>query len=136
MDEADRLCARIGIIDRGEIVALDSPEVLKERLGGDLLEIEVSRPDPRFMERLKALDEVISLSAVDNVVSLTVSKAESFIPRCFELAREVSMEISSVALRKPNLEDVFIQLTGRDIREEEAVEPEERIRLYLRGQRR
>lgn len=136
MDEADRLCSRIGIMDRGQIVALDSPGALKERLGGDLLEIEVNRADTDFLDRLGGLDEVIHLAAVDNKVSLTVPRAESFIPRCFELAQGLSVEISSVAMRKPNLEDVFIQLTGRDIREEEAVEPGDRIRLYLRGQRR
>jgi ABC-2 type transport system ATP-binding protein len=136
MDEADRLCSRIAIIDRGEIVALDSPKALKERLGGDLLEIEVSSLKAGFIDRLKALEDVIHLSIVDNVVSLTVPRGESFIPHCFDIAQGLAVDITSVALRKPNLEDVFIQLTGRDIREEEAVEPEDRIRIYLRGRRR
>ncbi len=136
MDEADQLCSRIAIIDRGDIVALDSPQGLKDRLGGDLLELEISKLRPGFIDRLEALEDVIHLSVVDNVVSLTVSRGESFIPRCFEIAQGLSVEITSVSLRKPNLEDVFIQLTGRDIRNESAAEPEERMRIFMRGRRR
>jgi ABC-2 type transport system ATP-binding protein len=136
MDEADQLCSRIGIIDRGNIVALDSPQALKERLGGDLLELEIDRLRPEFVDRLESQEDVVHLSALDNVVSLTVSRGETFIPRCFELAQSLSVEISSVSLRKPNLEDVFIQLTGRDIRNESAVDPEERMRIFMRGRRR
>jgi len=136
MDEADQLCSRIGIIDRGDIVALDTPQALKERLGGDLLELEINRLQPAFIDRLEAVEDVIQISVVDNLVSLTVSRGESFIPRCFEIAQSLSVEIASVALRKPNLEDVFIQLTGRDIRDESAAEPQDRMRIFMRGRRR
>jgi ABC-2 type transport system ATP-binding protein len=136
MDEADQLCSRVGIIDRGDIVALDSPQALKERLGGDLLELEISHLPKEFIDRLESQKDVIHLSQAGNVVSLTVPRGESFIPRCFDIAQALAVEISSVSLRKPNLEDVFIQLTGRDIRDESAVEPEERVRILMRGRRR
>jgi ABC-2 type transport system ATP-binding protein len=81
-------------------------------------------------------EQVARVSAQDGHVVLTVTNGESFIPRVFETAQSLGMEISSVAVRKPNLEDVFIKLTGREIREETVIEPKERIRLYMWSRRR
>ncbi len=63
---------------------------------------------------------------------LTVKNGESVIPKVFEMAQALSVGISSVSLRKPNLEDVFIKLTGREIRDEPVPEPKERIRIFMR----
>ena len=136
MDEADQLCSRIAVIDRGEIVALDSPDALKASLGGDVLELDIADPDPAFIEQLKNLEEVDHISSQDGKVALTVKNGESFIPRIFEVAQAVGVEISSVAMRKPNLEDVFLKLTGREIRDEGVVEPKERMRIYMWARRR
>ncbi|MBI4962305.1 MAG: ATP-binding cassette domain-containing protein [Desulfomonile tiedjei] len=136
MDEADQLCSRVAIIDHGVIVALDSPVNLKAGLGGDLLELETPAVHPDFVERLRNSQEVGRVSAKDGRVILTVNKGESFIPRVFETAQSLGMEISSVSMRKPNLEDVFIKLTGREIREETISEPKERFRIYMWGRRR
>ena len=123
MDEADQLCSRIAIIDRGKIVAMDSPEGLKESLGGDLLELATPDPKHEFLERLRSLEDVKNISAQDGKVLLTVKNGESLIPKVFETAQAFSVRISSVSLRKPNLEDVFIKLTGREIRDEVVTEP-------------
>jgi ABC-2 type transport system ATP-binding protein len=132
MDEADQLCSRIAIIDRGKIVAMDTPEGLKESLGGDLLELTTPDPKTEFLERLRALEDLKNISAQEGTVLLTVKNGESVIPKVFEMAQALSVGISSVSLRKPNLEDVFIKLTGREIRDEPVTEPKERIRIFMR----
>jgi len=136
MDEADQLCSRVAIIDHGLIVALDSPANLKASLGGDLLELETPTVHPDFVQKLRNSQEVRRVSARNGRVTLTVAKGESFIPRVFETAQSLGMEIASVSMRKPNLEDVFIKLTGREIRQESISEPKERIRIYMWGRRR
>jgi len=136
MDEADQLCSRIAIIDRGEIVAMDTPEGLKAGLGGDLLELDVSASNPLFIEKLQEAEEVGEVAAEDGRLIVTVRDGESFVPRAFEAAQASGVKISAVALRKPNLEDVFISLTGREIRDEGVKEPKERMRIYMRGIRR
>lgn len=135
MDEADQLCSRVAVIDHGAIVALDSPANLKASMGGDLLELEAASFHPEFVEKLRNSQEVRRVSAQDGRVILTVTNGESFIPRVFEAAQTLGMEITSVSVRKPNLEDVFIKLTGREIRHETISEPKERIRIYLWGRR-
>ncbi len=127
---------RIAVIDRGEIVAMDSPEALKASLGGDVLELDVAEPSELFLEHLKTLDDVDNISMQDGKVVLTVKNGESFIPRIFETAQAVGVEISSVSMRKPNLEDVFLKLTGREIRDEGVKEPKERMRIFMWARRR
>ena len=136
MEEADRLCSRIAIIDRGEIVAMDTPTALKASLGGDVLELEVSDAAAAFIDALKDVEQLTRASLHDGKVVLTVSKGESFIPVVFETAQRLGVGISTVSMRKPNLEDVFIKLTGREIRDEAIKEPKERMRIYRWGRRR
>ena len=136
MDEADQLCSRIAIIDRGRIVALDSPESLKQGLGGDMLELEVNGSRSQFLESLQALEEVGHVSVHEDRVVLTVKHGEEFIPRVIELAQSRGVAVSSVSMSKPNLEDVFIKLTGREIREEIVTEAKDRIRIYQTSRRR
>ena len=136
MDEADSLCSRIAIIDHGRLVALDTPSGLKARLGGDLLELEIEAPDDEFLNGLRASDELSDMHVQNHTLVLTVKKGESFIPRAFEMARANGVEISSVSMRKPDLEDVFIKLTGRTIRDEGVADTKERVRIYTTGRRR
>jgi ABC-2 type transport system ATP-binding protein len=115
---------------------LDSPDALKASLGGDVLELDIADPNPEFIEQLKNLEDVDHISSQNGKVALTVKNGESFIPRIFETAQTVGVEITSVSMRKPNLEDVFLKLTGREIRDEGVVEPKERMRIYMWARRR
>lgn len=136
MDEADQLCSRIAIIDRGRIVAEDTPEGLKSTLGGDVLDLGTTREAPQaFLEALQELPEVGNVAVQDGRVILGVTSGESFVPIAFDAARRHGVSISEVSMRKPNLEDVFIRLTGREIREETITGTKERFRIY-RGWRR
>lgn len=136
MDEADQLCSRIAVIDRGGIVAMDTPEGLKAQLGGEVLELEASDMREDFLAVLEQSDDVGDISLEEGKLALTVKNGESFVPKIFEMAQSLGIEILSVSMRKPNLEDVFIKLTGREIRDDTVREPKERIRIFMRRTRR
>jgi ABC-2 type transport system ATP-binding protein len=113
LEEAER-CDRIGILSRGELVALDSPEALKATIGGDVLSIETPAPE----ELARAIREKLGEPAavVDGSVRLERPEAHRFIPSLIE---SFAGRISAVTVGKPTLEDVFIRLTGHRFWDEE-----------------
>ncbi|MBI2303855.1 MAG: ATP-binding cassette domain-containing protein [Chloroflexi bacterium] len=125
MDEAEP-CHRIAVIDEGRIVALDSPEGLKRRLGGDVVILETDDNQGVALE----LERRYSLAAElrDGSLRFTVDRGSQFIP---ELMRSLGQGIRSINLRRPTLDDVFLSLTGHDIRDEK---PDSRaeIRAHFR----
>jgi ABC-2 type transport system ATP-binding protein len=110
MDEADRLCDRLAIIDRGKIVALESPEKLKKELGGDIIRLKVEGLDSGKLEKLPY---VLKVEKQGGEVSLTVKDAGQHLQEILALAGKVDY----VEVRSPTLDDVFIKYTGRAIRE-------------------
>ena len=113
MDEAE-YCGRIAIIDHGQIQAVGTPDELKKMVGGDVVSITTS-------DNLAALPEIEAIAgakpiADDGTLRVEVPDGAGFVPR---LVRETSVEVTSVAFRRPSLDDVFLKLTGRVIREEE-----------------
>ncbi|HLN46183.1 MAG TPA: ATP-binding cassette domain-containing protein [Candidatus Sulfotelmatobacter sp.] len=115
MDEADRLSDRIGIIDYGKLIALDTPSKLKETLEGDVIAIKSNN-----LENLNViLAEQLGLTksqVVDGTLEVTVRQGRAIMPRIMELAIHNNIIIDSILLREPNLEDVFLHYTGRMIR--------------------
>lgn len=115
MDEADRLSDRIGIIDYGKLIALDTPSKLKETLEGDVIAIKSNN-----LENLNViLAEQLGLTksqVVDGALEVTVRQGRAIMPRIMELAIHNNIIIDSILLREPNLEDVFLHYTGRMIR--------------------
>ena len=121
MDEADRLCDRIAIMDYGKIIALDTPARLKETLAGDVISVTADNPEAltvQIVERL-GLDKI---QRVNDTIEVTVRNGKSLMPRIMELATENKIFVESILLREPNLEDVFIHYTGRTIRSDTAKE--------------
>jgi ABC-2 type transport system ATP-binding protein len=114
MDEAE-YCDRIAIIDRGSIVALGTPDELKAKVGGDVVTITSSQPDAAARE----IEEMLGVTPTrDNgALRMEVADGKKFVPR---LVRELTAPVDTVTLRRPSLDDVFLKLTGRAIREEEA----------------
>lgn len=110
MDEADKLCDRVGIIDHGKIVALSSPEKLKKELGGDIIRLKADNLDTSV---LKSLPYVKNVELCEDVVCLTVDDASGHLQEVLKTAGKVK----SVEVRSPTLEDVFLHYTGREIRE-------------------
>lgn len=111
MEEADLLCDRIGIIDKGRIVALDTPANLKASLGGDIIRIKTQDRDADAVA--KKFDFVQKAEFVDGFLVLSVKDARRSLPVLLQNIDAESAEFSS-----PTLNDVFIQLTGRKIKEE------------------
>lgn len=110
MEEADILCDRIGIIDKGRIVALDTPKGLKAELGGDIIRIK-TRYNP---DKISQLDFVHKVEQSNGFLVLSVNNAKRDLPM---LLRHVEAEI--VEFASPTLNDVFIHLTGRKMKEEQ-----------------
>lgn len=110
MDEADKLCDRLAIIDHGKISALDSPAKLKQVVGGDVVVLKTGNPN---LENIKKLEFVKNIQTKGNIVSLTVTKAGEHLP---EILAAIG-KVESVEVHLPTLEDVFLHYTGRAIRE-------------------
>jgi ABC-2 type transport system ATP-binding protein len=118
MDEADRLCNRIAIIDHGRIIAIDTPKNLKDGLGGDL--VTIRSPDPAGV--VAALKEpwVVRTETHNDDVVVSLKNADQYISTIVTLLNEKRVPITSIAIHKPTLEDVFLSFTGKTIREQEA----------------
>ena len=117
MEEADSLCDRVAVIDQGKIIALDSPDKLKHSLGGDIISLEA---DAGLLPHLKKIKNIKKIKRMNGEMSISAQDAEHVIPAIFEIAQKNKIEIHSISLRHPTLEDVFLQLTGKSIRDEKA----------------
>ena len=111
MEEADMLCDRIGVIDKGRIVALDTPANLKASLGGDIIRIKTSTKNA--LEIASKFDFVHKAEMKDGFLVLAVKDAKHSLPAILQ-----GIEAESAEFASPSLNDVFIQLTGRNIKEE------------------
>ncbi len=124
MEEADQLSDRIGIIDQGKIIALDTPAVLKNRINQqDVLRLEVAGWKPEIGEKLQAMPEVGSLvtryMGSDSLWELTLHTPNSraLLPKLIEQVNFNGTHVANLNVVKPSLEDVFIQLTGKALRD-------------------
>jgi ABC-2 type transport system ATP-binding protein len=121
MEEADMLCDRIGIIDKGQIIALDSPAKLKESIGGDVIKIKTSLNSKSnlTLSTLKNFNFVHKVEfSDDGSITISVSDAIHNIPAILKDATN----IASAEYHTPTLNDVFLQLTGRHISKEDHAE--------------
>jgi ABC-2 type transport system ATP-binding protein len=114
------------VIDHGVIVALDTPERLKDRVGGDVIRLSTS-------DNAAAAEQITAHFGVEarreqSDLMFEIAGGEELVPRIVE---QLSVRIASISVRRPTLDDVFIKLTGREIREEEA-NTQERMRGSMR----
>ena len=114
MDEAEH-SDRIAVIDDGRIVATDSPQSLKSQIQGDLVVIKSAQLEPISAKLRDAFS--LTPKIMDEAVTVQVPDGETFIPR---FLRDYEGDIQSIGLSRPTLEDVFLNLTGRHIRESES----------------
>jgi len=114
MDEAEN-SDHISIIDHGRIIALDTPDKLKDALGGDVITLKAVDNNAAALE----LKERYSLSPVvqNDVITFSVPQGEKFLPKLMD---SFQSHLLSIGIRRPTLDDVFLKLTGRAIRDEEA----------------
>jgi ABC-2 type transport system ATP-binding protein len=122
LDEAEALCDRMAIVDKGKIVALGTPQELKSRVpGSDTLELSLKGPlpDPRLKE-LEALGGVQTIERTPQGLRIRGDGGAALLPRIIEALREDGVEVTAATLQRISLEDVFIHFTGRSLREEGA----------------
>ena len=118
MDEAATLCDRIGIVDRGKLIALGTPEALVQSLGtAHVVEVSFEGGTPPPVERLTALAGVVEARAADGVVSLGSAAIHETIPAVLAALAEAGLIVRELRTHSATLEDVFVALTGRHLRD-------------------
>jgi ABC-2 type transport system ATP-binding protein len=120
MEEADRLCQRVAIMDHGRILALDTPAALKESIGADTIVTVKTTGDPGRLAELLSRDVegVTRTRVVGDRVELHMEAGDRLVPRIVLSAEGNGFDLSDVSIAEPSLETVFINLTGRELREE------------------
>ncbi len=111
MDEADRLCDRVAIIDHGRIIVNDNPERLRETIGGDIVYLKTVTTN---VERFRKLENICKIEVKDDFVILTVRNTSESLQEILDIAGK----IESVEIRPASLNDVFLKYTGKEIRPE------------------
>jgi ABC-2 type transport system ATP-binding protein len=118
MEEADKLCDRIAIIDHGKLVALDSPLKLKASIPGrNVLEVSFSSVPSGWSAKLAALTDVAEVKAEDSVFRLSSNNGPRTAVALLDAAREAGIAITSLSVQSTTLDDVFVHYTGRQLRD-------------------
>lgn len=118
MDEADKLCNRIAIVDHGRLVALDSPMKLKASIpGANTIEVSFSQVPDQWTETLRELPEVEDVKASDHVFRITTNNGPAATVMLFEAAQRAAVEVASLSVQSTTLDDVFVHYTGRQLRD-------------------
>lgn len=120
MDEAERVCDRVAIIDHGELLIVDTPEMLKHSgENSDIIELKAAGENKVLLDKIlfELNSKIISTGYVDDVIVISVKNAASVLPDILQKFKEANILLNEVKLREQTLEDVFIKLTGRRLRE-------------------
>jgi ABC-2 type transport system ATP-binding protein len=116
MDEAEKLCDRIAFMDGGRLISLDTPENLKRAMpGGDLIEIGFSEINEGIMPVIKENGRVVSVEVQGQKMLISAREGSSLLPILLADFERFSIPVTSVTIRTPSLEDVFIYLTGKKL---------------------
>jgi ABC-2 type transport system ATP-binding protein len=118
MDEADKLCDRIAIVDHGELKALDSPLTLKASIPGkNSLEVSFANARPGWQERVERLPGVESVTAHEHIFRIATANGPSTTLALMELAAREGVTVASLSVQSTTLDDVFVHYTGRALRD-------------------
>jgi ABC-2 type transport system ATP-binding protein len=118
MDEAEKLCNRIAFVDKGRLIALDILENLKQLIpAGDLIEIGFDRIDERMLPALKENSLINSVAVKEQRVIISARNGSKVLPEIVAVFEKFSTPMTSISIRSPSLEDVFIHLTGKKLDE-------------------
>ncbi len=122
MEEADQLCDRIGIIDRGKIQIIDSPENMKNAMGNEVISLTFENGNSAdFLSQLRQIDLIKKINEDNNKLTIFASKGTEVIPKIFQISSELQIKIISISLTQPTLDDVFISYTGHEIRDDDTI---------------
>ena len=119
MEEADQLCDRVAIMDFGRILALDTPKNLKKSTGADTIVTVRLASNPEALANVvtREVQGVVATHIVDHAVQVHVQGTERIVPRIVVAAENAQLDIVDLGVAEPSLETVFINLTGKDLRE-------------------
>lgn len=134
LEEADFLCDRIGIINQGKILIEGSPSKLKEKLGGDIIEILVDKPD----EVRKSLEQQNIVKKVDineQNLRIEVEKCDIALPIILELCNSKGIIVRKASITKPSLDEVFLKYTGKSLRDAESTNADNFTKYIMRRRR-
>jgi ABC-2 type transport system ATP-binding protein len=134
LDEADTMCDRIAIIDHGKIVARGTPNELKDRLGGDVVTLKAAAGGADLRGVLTSLAGVVSVQAQDGAYRVKTRSGETFVPLAVEACWRAGVPLTGVTVKRPSLDEVFLEFTGREFREEEGPTATDRAVMLQRVQ--
>jgi ABC-2 type transport system ATP-binding protein len=119
MEEADKLCDRIGIIDYGKIQAIDTPYTLKNALGNGVIIISINEHTSKsqLISSIKEIEFVREVTENDGKITIFSSKGPEVAPMIFSLSSKLGMTIKSISITQPTLDDVFLSYTGHELRD-------------------
>jgi ABC-2 type transport system ATP-binding protein len=123
MEEAQRLCHRVAIIDEGQIISLDTPSSLIASLGGGILVLGLEDPEPGLEHVQTAVERVAKLSAVKSItrddghLKVETHRFQEVLMDVLDITNQLDVRITSMEKWEPNLESVFLHLTGKKLRE-------------------
>ena len=124
--EADELSDRVAIMHKGKLLVCDNPEKLKDSIpGGDIVEVHTARGIPgKVIEKLKNFDEIVEIAVIEpNYLRVHLNRAEEAIPKIMEILFNEKIQVSSVNVTQPSLDDVFLHYTGLTIEEAQRLSP-------------
>ncbi len=124
MEEADELCDRLAIIDRGKIMATDTPGALKAQIGGDIVTVRFIAAEDKVSRLLAAISTLPGTASVTTMAEgiqriVAHQRGDELIPQIFALAAEHNVAVESIRLHRPSLDDVYLHFTGREMRDEQ-----------------
>jgi ABC-2 type transport system ATP-binding protein len=125
LDEADALCDRVLVIDHGKVVAEGRPDELKRRVSGDVITLRVNGDAGIAQGTLSGLLDIREITRDGGTVRVSVPHGESALPELLRILHGVGITLQSVHLASPTLDDVFLSLTGRGLRDGSAVIPDQ-----------
>jgi ABC-2 type transport system ATP-binding protein len=119
LEEADMLCDRVAIIDHGKIIATGTPNDLKESLGGDIMTLSIQDGEEDISDVIKKIPNVKEVKKQDSTYRVKVVDGEETAPTIIDAVRAQGHKVTRLSLTKPTLDEVYLEYTGRSIREEE-----------------
>lgn len=120
LEEADSLCDRIAIIDRGRIVKLDTPAALKDSIGGDIIEVAVEGDPKPLMELLRSIKNVREVTCKDDgTCRLKVKSGDKTAPEVINAIGDAGLKLNKIWFSRPTLDEAYLEFTGRTLRHEE-----------------
>jgi ABC-2 type transport system ATP-binding protein len=119
LEEADSLCDRIAIIDHGHIVRIGTPQELKESVGGDVIVVGVKESEPDISSAISKVNMVKDVKKIDNDYRIKAENGEEASPLIMDLIRSKGLHVTRISLTRPTLDEAYLELTGRTLREEE-----------------